>query len=932
MSVAASDLGVLGNLAEAIGLTHDGAFEPGWLGDPGAHLGAMLASERQRDALVAFVDEALGGAERSTGPDGSVWLPIAQASDPSVTVCAVFDDRAADFVAIGVGIRVASSAPQASLAAHMPLFRAAKEGRSVASPILLGSAAARATLSFDITTDAAAAVPGQARLGGVALALSVPTGAGGAPAEFSLTLRGLQMPGAPAPRDLTLAASDLDSLESSVLDLVLGLARAQAAALPGGPLAALAGLVGLRDGSAVPPLPLQALASDGVVALAHWLGQVLQQAAARDAWLAQLAALLGGAVASGGVAFALGPLRLTIAVPAAPGATGLVRITPTVAVEWPAQAGIGLRGEAVLCSLDLGNGSATALPSLQLALVVSAAAGGTALVDVAGPPAVRVASLRAGFALDGTRKPTLLLAADGVVIAGHDHATLDLSSPDAIAEVGATVFADVADEVLNRLGAAASAVRVLLGLSPPAGVTPVAIGALLQDPLAAVRAYWQGLVRDHAAAVPAVLGGLRDLLADRAGAALGVTGSGSAGVPWRIALAGPVVLQAWTVGDRLLFGPAIRFVVDDIGLRCTRIETSLAVTLADIDFATPRASFLAAIDIALQLRARGRDEAVIELGAFKLRAQHVALVARWLPASGLELAFDAPGLALDLGIGAALAVPIPRLDASGRVVMPAADWAALEELLAALASAAAPPWLDDLIGLVGWRRQGVAPAGAVAARLHLAELVVDPAAALRRWLGDALRGDHELIGRAFDAIATLVTGARNGIRGIVLGAGSPNDPWRLPLARGTASAELVAWVGPAGPLPAAQVVVDALQGWRPGADGLSSAALQEVLADQARAADDIAALIDGRDDIGAGIDALIARWSGSDGRILAPTAAPAGVEVHRFTDLAQRDLLGAGADLEGLLGAAPATVVHVAVAAATALPWPDVAADRIVDL
>jgi len=82
VSVAAADLGVLGNLAEAIGLTSDGSFEPGWLGDPGSHLGAMLARERQRDALIAFVDDALGGAERSTGPDGSVWLPIAQASNP----------------------------------------------------------------------------------------------------------------------------------------------------------------------------------------------------------------------------------------------------------------------------------------------------------------------------------------------------------------------------------------------------------------------------------------------------------------------------------------------------------------------------------------------------------------------------------------------------------------------------------------------------------------------------------------------------------------------------------------------------------------------------------------------------------------------------------------------------------------------------------
>jgi len=931
VSTTADDLGVLGNLAEAIGLTNDGSFEAGWLSDPGEHLGAMLANERQRDALVAFIDEVLGGAERSTGPDGSTWLPIAQASAPAVTVFVVVDDRAADSVAIGLGVRVASTTPQASLAAHVPLFRAAKEGHSVASPILIGTASARATLAIDITTDAAPAVPGQARLGGVALSLVVPTGSGGAPPEFSLTLRGLQMPGAPAPRDLTLAISELADLESSVLDLVLGLARAQAAALPGGPLAALAGLVGLRDGAGVPPLPLQQLASDGVVALAHWLGQLLQQTAARDAWLAQLAALLGGAAAAGRVGFALGPLQLSISVPATPGAAGLVRIAPTIAIDCPAHAGVVLRGEATLCSLDLGNGSATALPSLQLALVVGQDAGGAALIDVAGPPALHVATVRAGFALDAARKPTLLLAADGVTIAGHDHATLDLSSPDAIAEVGATVFADVADEVLNRLGPAAAVLRVLLGVTPPAGVTPIALGALLQNPLAAVRTYWLGLVRDHADQLPALLTQVRDLLADRAASALDVTGDGSADVPWQIALAGPVVLQAWTIGDRFLFGPAIRFSVDDIGQRCTRIETRLALTLVDLDLAAPRASFLAAIDVALQLRARGQNAAVIDIGPMQLRADHVALVAAWRPASGVSLDFSAPNLVLDLGDGVPLAVPIPRLEASGRVVLPPADWAALEELLAALATAAAPPWLDDLIGLLGWRRRRVAPVGAVAARLHLAELVADPQAALRHWLADALRGDHELLGRALDAIATLVTGARNGVRGIVFGSGSPDDPWRLPLARGTASAELVAWVGPDGPLPSGRVVVDALQAWRPGSTGLASKTLEAILAAYARTAPDIAALIDGRDAIAAGFDALVARWSGSDGRILPPTAPPAGIEVHRFADRAQRDLVLA-VDLEDLLGAAPATVVHVAVAAANALPWPDVPADRIVDL
>ncbi|MEO8297829.1 MAG: hypothetical protein ABI574_08480, partial [Burkholderiales bacterium] len=697
-----TDLGVIGNLAEALGLTSGGNFRDDWLADPGRYLGRMLANPLQRDALVAFIDEVLGGAERSTGPDGSVWLPLAQASDPSVTVYFVIDDRAVDAVAIGLGVKVASATPQASLSAHVPLFRAAKEGHSVASPVLLGTPGGRASVTIDITTDAAAPVPGQARLGGITLALTVPTD-GTAP-SFGLTLRGLQLPGAPTPRDLSLSVADLATLQSSALDLVLGLARAQAAAIPTGPLAALAGLIGLRDGSDVPPLPLQSLVHDGVTALAQWFGSLLQAGPARAAWLGELRGLLGPtALLEGGeqVALPIGPLRLVIKVPAAPGAAGLVIVRPTVVIEWRAQPGVWLRGEAALCSIDLGTGAATALPSLNLGLVIGQAAGGAVLLDVAGPPALRVASLRAGFGLDAARQPTLLLAADGVQIGGHPHDTLDLSSPDAIAQVGATVFNDVADEVLDRLGLAADAVRLLLGLAPPTVVPALPalqLGTFLQDPLAAVRGYWLALVQHpDANAMRSVLTQLRDLVSDAGSSALGVAGTGIATDPWQLTLVGPVVLRAWAEGGRLRFGPALRFLVDDIGQRCTRLETALAITLVDANLggSGPATQFLSAIDLSLKLRARGFDAAVIDIGPYQLRAQHVALAGGWSPASGLRVGFDAPGLALDLRNGTTpLAVPLPRLDATGRVVLPPADWAALEDLLAALARAAAPPWLD----------------------------------------------------------------------------------------------------------------------------------------------------------------------------------------------------------------------------------------------
>ena len=137
----------------------------------------------------------------------------------------------------------------------------------------------------------------------------MPTGGRAAP-TFGLELEGLRLPDAPAPRDLTLSLTDLAGLESSLLELVLGLVKAQVDAAGAGPLSALAGLVGLRDGSALPPLPVHDVLEHGVTALALWFEDVIRGDATRAVWLAELAGLLGGAVAGDAVELALGPARL----------------------------------------------------------------------------------------------------------------------------------------------------------------------------------------------------------------------------------------------------------------------------------------------------------------------------------------------------------------------------------------------------------------------------------------------------------------------------------------------------------------------------------------------------------------------------------------------------------------------------------------------
>ena len=105
MSVSTDDLGVLGNLAVALGLfTPGGSPNPSWFGDPETSLSNMLSDNDQRAALIAFVDEAMGGADRTTDPRGVVWLPIVHIDDPDLTIAVTIDDTPTEGLHIGLGI------------------------------------------------------------------------------------------------------------------------------------------------------------------------------------------------------------------------------------------------------------------------------------------------------------------------------------------------------------------------------------------------------------------------------------------------------------------------------------------------------------------------------------------------------------------------------------------------------------------------------------------------------------------------------------------------------------------------------------------------------------------------------------------------------------------------------------------------------------
>jgi hypothetical protein len=924
VSFAASDLGELGQLATALGiLDGTGGFNDDWLSAPGDHLSNVLASPTQRDALVAFVDDVLGGEERETDADGLIWLPIVSHDDPQVTFYVVLDPGPANYVAIGVGARLTTSSPASLTTIHVPVFRAAKEGRSVPNAILIGTPDAVIRLTTEITLGTAPP------LGGIGLALRVPT-SGGSPPTFALTLTGLLLPGATQPRDLSISVSDLGELDDAVLELVLGLVRSQADALgPGGPLAAVVGLLGLSGTGNVPPLPLPQLATQGAAVLGTWFESIVASPGARGEWLGHLAALVGGTAAGDEVTLTLGPAHVAVGVRVSSGSGGHPIVTATLAVFVEANASARFRIEADLLRFDLGTGAVLALPRLAaFAHLGKRPDGGTRLL--AGDP--QVDAVRAGVTLDDSRRPTFLLAADGVVINGHEHATLDLSTPDAIAEAGGTLLTDVINDLLAQLGPAGDAIGLLLGLSPPAGdpgVPRLDLPAFLANPLGAVSGHWQSLVRDHAAAVPEVLTALRDLLADASRGATPVDGSGSEADPWRVPLVGPVTLNVWKgAGDTTLrVAVAASYINDTLGNGCTRVETSLAVGLAELDLAGSHATLLSSVEAKLVARARGRPRAFVNAGPITLSADHVGLRALWRPADGLAIGVVAPNVSAEVD-SVSVDVVFPVLGADGTLTLDAAGWDALERLIALLAAAAPLPWIRGLVGALGWTA-GVA--GGDRPRLRLADVATAPADAIRAWLTVLVLDDDGRIDVALRALAQGLTGSPLST-GLLQGSGTVADPYRVPLLRAANAPEVAAWLLPNGPSRELSQAPEPLRQWRPGNQGLSPFVLDEALRNEAQVADDVAALVAGRTSIAQGLALLADRWTGTDGRIVPPTVDPAGVTVHRLPNV-ERTSLSDAVNLAGLLGTAPANVVEIAVVAPDAAPpWPAVPADRLIDL
>ncbi len=938
MSLRRSDLGVLGNLAEALGIFVDGEPNADWFSKPDVYMRAALANPTQREALLAFVDEALGGADL-TVIQGVTWLPIVSLHDIGLTVAVTVNPAPADGLHIGLGLKVATRAPAPVSATTLtiPLFRTRKQGGPpVSQPLLLGSDAGRIAVEVAITLDSGVPTPGQPRLGGISLTFDTPTSAGGPAPAFGMALLGLQMPGAAAPRDVRINAQGANELDDALLDLLLTLLREQANAAAA-PLAvrAFGGLLGLRSGDAVPDFPIAALPSQGPAALAAWVHGILGSATARGDWLGYVAQLIGGSVAGDEVHFPLAggvQLNLRLGVSSAP--NGHTLLTPRLGLEL-GNATARVQAAAELLRIDLATGAAIALPSFGL-WAASGTASQPVLNAAAAPPlpAAHADTLRVGFAMDEQRRPLLVLAADNVQLGDHHYAVLDLTSPDAVMDAAGSTVAGLANQLLAGLGTALNTVRQLLGLDPPAGVPAITLAALMANPLQAVAGYWRHLITSPAG-ITTVLESLRLALGDTSRGLITVQGNGSAATPWRLALAGPLALECVAEAAVLHVHVVLGTEVVNIGQRCTVVSTRIAAQLARLDLAdlaAPRAQLLPGLSASLTTRERTAVPARARLDlapGLSLLADHVGLRLDWTAADGLRAQASAPNPRLRFGTDQAaqtVALAWPELAADGSVNLPPAGWDAMQSLVAHMAGLGglADTVFGEAVRLLGWQagggNQSAGGAGGRTPVLRLADLVSQPQAALAAWLPSLLMSQAgppalSLLAHVFSGTAAT--------RGRLAGSGHPSDPFRVNVGAGLP--QLALWLPPDGPRPGLLGAGMALRGWRPGSPGLDAHALAASLLAEAAVAEDLRLLISGRP-VQAGLAALMQRWLGGDGRIVAPVVPPAGVLVRRTGRAYEQ--LWAQRNLTDSLGRTPTTVVHVDLGAAA---WPNAPAGRRLD-
>ena len=765
-------------------------------------------------------------------------------------------------------------------------------------------------------------------------------------------MRGLQLPGASQPLDVSLDSAS--AIGPELAHLLTAVLQAQAASATGA-ARDLLGMFGLLPaGGAIPPLPVAGILADGLPALRQWLQALATTPAAMQAWMALLADLVGASVAAGGppygVSFAVGraSVGLTVDVAASPG--GDLVLTPGVALSvatTPGGSSVSEVSAAVAASLariQLGaHPGVLALPALSLTARYGGDSG--TIVSVSSPAMVTVGALHAGLALDDGRKPVFVLGAERVDVGKdaahlHHHDVLDLTSPDALADVGAETLDAVVAGMLGGLGPAGTAISMLIGLTPPpsragdASWPVLSAPAFVADPVGAVAAFLSSVVALGGTGLADLLSVLPGLL----GSGAAGTGTGTADRPWTLDLAAGAALSVWQDSSVLHMGLRVAPAVPPLGgvdgpsLGVALVVDGLAVTLpaAGVTATPVNVSVAALPSLSLEVTLSSASGLTFGTG-YQVSVSAMRLTLAWGPSSGLAVSFDLPGAAV-------AGVPLPpiTLGPDGRFTAPLdLPWQLVSQAAASALRAATPAWAQGLPDLLGLE------SGAFDAAGGLEALTSDPLRFLRTLLATLLAGQSsgDFAASLAAALAALGGGpasADSGVSaGIVTGSGTADDPFAAAVGSGAAVPSVVLWLSPDGPAPAPGAldgVLEALGRWLDGDSASSSLGLDTVAALLGRAAADSASLrglLAGRlgpsggmpAGLAAGLSALQARVAGGDGLLPGTSAEIPGATPVPLPGVTHAEL-PAAVNLATVLGAPPEMAAVVYVTGPFEPPWP----------
>jgi hypothetical protein len=885
--------GDIAQLATALGLLDaNGQVDTSFFTDPTAQIAGVLRDTDRLQALLGFLDQVLGGTAPAIADASTTWTPLFRLSDSLALYLTTSSSSIGSVV--GLGTRAAtSSSPGAEAKLLVPLLLVPpNEGAIVLLP---GSSAAEAVATLTVEADL-----GSALLDSVGLSLYIPLGTGQT-ADIGVTVSGLQLPGAASPIDLSFAGlSGTGSVDAELAQVITGLIQSELAqqTLPAD-VAAMLGVFGLDAGAPI-PLSLASVATQGLAAIQSWLNSVAQSPSAVQHWLAQLGQLLGSSPPDGsgsGISWQLSSdMSVKVSVDISSDAAGGITIAPVVDLV----AGLGgdpalsLQLSATLLQATTGpHASLTALPSLSCTALYGA--GASNLLDVTEDgTALSVNAARVGIALDSQRRLVLVLAAESVDIgppgAQHHHDVLDLTSPEALAQIGVEALSSLTANLLNGLPPFGPALRLVLGLDPPpnapASWPALVVAALFTDPVGAVAAYHGAILALGGASYAELLGAIVALF----GQPSSVTGSGSADDPWAPFEAGGAELVVWAadgtqpaihIGARFLAssgalgtasGPSLSFSVTVDALVVSLPPSGQVVSPMPVSLTA-----LPSLRLGASLTTPAQSPLSTTIAGVTLALAGGSVNFTWTPAAGLRSSVSIAGASIEIG-GTSTPLALPSVDGAGSFTLPPGiSETILETLLSAFLGSSKSAFARTLPGVMGLGGPSSdSPSGSAGS--EVGNPFQDPVG----WLAARLEAEFAAnSGSTLEALAVTISALISGSApsGAFTGTGTADDPYLVPVATsGTTAIDVAVWADPDGPpIPSSTrsslLQPEALTDWLSGSGtALSTGQIGQLLTSASTIVPDLSRLLAGRHTVAAGWDALIARCADGDG--LLPGQAP----------------------------------------------------------